>query len=94
MVGPGRQGLAFFALKHLPLDIVITCYYIERVSPRIRQLFTFPIDDDLRKALRAVKAEEGISEAEQIRRAIRIWLEHRGTLKKAERKRAATRRRS
>ena len=44
------------------------------MTPRLRPLFTFPIEPQLAKALKFVKARDGISEAEQIRRGIRMWL--------------------
>ena len=55
--------------------IVVTCYdTIQLAVPRLRPLFTFPIEPELAKALKLVKARDGISEAEQIRRGIRLWL--------------------
>ena len=64
------------------------------MTPRIRKLFTFPIDDDLADGLRAVEARDGVSKAEQIRRGIRMWLGSKGiATKKTERKRAGTRKR-
>lgn len=63
------------------------------MSPRIRKLYTFPIDADLADGLKQLKERDGVSEAEQIRRGIRMWLESRGIIEKAERKRAATRKR-
>lgn len=47
-----------------------------------------------REALRAVRERDGISESEQVRRAIDEWLERRGVKVRAERKRAVTRKRS
>lgn len=44
------------------------------MSPRIRKLFTFPIDAELLQALRVIEARDGISKAEQIRRGIGLWL--------------------
>jgi hypothetical protein len=63
------------------------------MSPR-RKLFNFAIDEDLAEGLKATKERVGISESEQVRRAIRMWLESQGEMKKAERKRADTRKRS
>ncbi len=48
------------------------------MTPRIRKLFTFPIDDDLKDGLREIKARDGTPEAEQIRRALRAWLIEKG----------------
>jgi len=59
-----------------------------------RRLFNFAIDDDLAAGLKEVKERDGISESEQARRALRAWLESKGVMKKAERKRVAPRRRS
>lgn len=61
------------------------------VTPKVR--YNFWLDVEQRDALRAVKERDGIPESEQIRRAIDAWLESKG-VKKAERKRAATRKRS
>ncbi|MEW5983450.1 MAG: ribbon-helix-helix protein, CopG family [Acidobacteriota bacterium] len=60
------------------------------MSPR--KLYNFFIDPDLAEGLKRLKQQEGIPESEQVRRAIRKWLGQRGVLK-AERKRAATRKR-
>jgi plasmid stabilization system protein ParE len=51
----------------------------------------FFIDEDLRGALAAIKERDGISESEQIRRAIKAWVEKKGVPSKAGRKRASTR---
>ncbi len=40
--------------------------------------FTFAISDELKRGLQTVRERDGISEAEQIRRAIQMWLESRG----------------
>jgi hypothetical protein len=55
--------------------------------------FTFALPDDLKRGLQVVKEQDGIAEAEQIRRAIAMWLESKGVVK-AERKRAVTRKHS
>jgi hypothetical protein len=59
-----------------------------------RKQFNFVIDDDLAAGLKAVKERDGIAESEQARRALRAWLESKGVMKKAERKRATPRKRS
>lgn len=51
---------------------------------RIRKLYTFPIDADLAAGLKAVKERRGISEADQVRRGIRLWLKSQGELKAEE----------
>ena len=58
-----------------------------------KKLYTFAIDPDLAEALKRVKADDGIGESEQIRRALREWFERRGVMK-SERKRGVTRKRS
>jgi hypothetical protein len=58
-----------------------------------RKLYSFYINADQAQGLKTVKERDGISESEQIRQALNDWLERKG-VKKAERKRAATRRRS
>ncbi|HYN10983.1 MAG TPA: hypothetical protein VES67_26615 [Vicinamibacterales bacterium] len=60
------------------------------MSPRRR--YGFWIDDDLLAGLRLVKDRDGILESEQIRRAIKTWLQSKGAIK-TDRKRASTRKR-
>ncbi len=59
-----------------------------------RRITTFRIDEDLLTGLREVCERDGVSVPEQVRRAIRAWLQSKGVMEKAERKRAVTRRRS
>ena len=64
----------------------------------MRTRYTFYVDDDQRAALAAIKTRDGISESEQIRRALSAWIALKGvsttgTKKKPGRKRAATRKR-
>jgi Arc/MetJ-type ribon-helix-helix transcriptional regulator len=64
------------------------------MTPRTK-LFTFALPEDLKAALQEIKVRDGISEAEQIRRGIRLWIaSRRGVGEKTARKRAVTRRRS
>lgn len=60
------------------------------VTPR--QRYTFFIDEEQRKAIAEIKERVGISESEQIRRAVSAWIEKNGVVK-ADRKRASTRKR-
>jgi hypothetical protein len=46
------------------------------VSPR--QLTNFRIDHELLDALRRIKDRDGITLSEQVRRALRAWIEQRG----------------
>lgn len=60
----------------------------------VQKTFTFSISDELKAGLQTIKERDGISEAEQIRRAIGMWLDSKGVEVKADRKRASTRKRS
>jgi ribbon-helix-helix CopG family protein len=57
-----------------------------------RKPYTFYIESDLADGLKQIKERDGISESEQIRRAIRQWLDGKGLAK--EGKRPARRKRS
>jgi hypothetical protein len=57
-----------------------------------RRVATFRIDDDLVEAMHRLQERDGIPFSEQIRRALRPWLEAKGVMK-SERKRADTRKR-
>jgi len=61
------------------------------VSPR--KLTNVRLDEELQVALQAIKDRDGIPISEQVRRAIRQWVEERGVLK-ADRKRVGARKRS
>jgi Ribbon-helix-helix protein, copG family len=53
------------------------------------------IDDELLEGLQQLKDRDGAPVSEQVRRAIRAWLESKGiTVRKADRKRASSRKRS
>jgi Arc/MetJ-type ribon-helix-helix transcriptional regulator len=43
-----------------------------------RRPYTFYLDSDLAEGLKAIKERVGVSESEQIRRAIRQWLDSQG----------------
>ena len=59
-----------------------------------KQLTALRLDADLLEAMRRLQERDGISFSEQMRRALRPWLESKGVIKKAEGKRAVTRKRS
>ena len=59
-----------------------------------KTLTAFRLDENLVRGLQAVKERDGILMAEQVRRALVAWLEAKGMPVKADRKRAATRKRS
>lgn len=43
-----------------------------------KQSFTFAINDELKRLLSGTRKREGIPEAEQIRRGLRMWFESKG----------------
>ena len=60
-----------------------------------KKLAGFRIDEELLEGLQKVWERDGITTAEQVRRAVRAWLDQKGvSIGKPERKRAATRKRS
>lgn len=74
-------------------DVVLQAYIrVHTVSPRKRT--SVFLDPELLAGLKALKARDGIPEAEAIRRAIAEHLARRGVTVKTDRKRAATRKRS
>ena len=58
-----------------------------------RRMATFRIDEELLEGLRIVWDRDGVAPSEQIRRAIRMWLESKGVMKRAGRKRVEARKR-
>jgi hypothetical protein len=50
----------------------------------IRRLFNFIINDDLAAGLKTIKERDGISESEQVRRAVAAWLTAKGVSLKSE----------
>src|SRR6185295_7121143 len=72
----GRRGGAGWIALRWPslLDTSQRIYVYLRLVALRRKLYTFWIDGDLAQGLKAVKERDGISESEQIRRAIRTGL--------------------
>jgi len=64
------------------------------MAAAVRRVSTFRVDDDLQEAMQHLEARDGITPSEQIRRALRPWLEKKGVLKKSDRRRVTARRRS
>ena len=73
-------------------DTVGQCIYIGLLMTA-RRRYSFWIDEEQAKGLKAVKERDGVLESEQIRRAINDWLEKKG-VRNPERKRAGARKRS
>jgi hypothetical protein len=63
------------------------------MSPTSQKTFTFVLPDQLKEGLRQVRKRDGVSDAEEIRRGIRMWLEAKSVIK-WERMRVTARRRS
>jgi len=60
----------------------------------IRRTYTFRIDDDLIEGLQTVWERDGIGIPEQVRRAVRTWLESKGIKSTAKSERRGTQRRA
>jgi hypothetical protein len=63
---------------------------LQRVTPKTAA--TFRLEDELLEALQLVKERDGIPVTEQVRRAVRMWLDSKGVEPKAAARRASTRR--
>lgn len=59
-----------------------------------KKSFTFHIADEQKAALKAIREQDGLPEAEQIRRGIQMWLDSRAVQRKAAPRRAGTRRKA
>jgi hypothetical protein len=68
-------------------------YYNVVVSP-VRRVSTFRLDDDLLEGMQLIWQRDGVQPSEQVRRALRAWLESKGIKMKAAPRRAQTRRRA
>jgi len=61
----------------LASSFAATAAGIERSGANVRKRLSVLIDADLIARLESVKARTGLSDAEQIRQAVRLWLETR-----------------
>ena len=59
-----------------------------------RKLHNFYLDPELSDGLKRLKERDGITEAEQVRRAVREWLQRKGVSATAAPRRASTRRKA
>jgi hypothetical protein len=59
-----------------------------------RKVTTFRIDEDLLEAMGRLQERDGIPQSEQIRRALRPWLEAKGVIKAADRSVVKTKRKA
>jgi hypothetical protein len=79
------RRIVFSGTCHLLDDLQRKDVYLRAVAPR--KLHNFYLDPELSTGLKAIKERDGITEAEQVRRAVREWLERKGvTLKPAPRR--------
>jgi hypothetical protein len=60
----------------------------------IRRVATFRLDDDLLEGMQVIWERDGVQPSEQVRRALRAWLESKDVKMKAAPRRASTRRRA
>ncbi len=63
------------------------------MTPAKGKVVNFRPDEDILVAMEALRVRDGAPYSEQIRRALRPWLQSKGVMK-AERKRVAARKRS
>jgi len=61
------------------------------MTPSRKKQTAFRIDPDILEGLQQLKARDGIPLSEQVRRALRLWLESKGVIKKAARPRVVAR---
>jgi hypothetical protein len=64
------------------------------MSPTAQKTFTFVLPGNLKDGLQAVRARDGIAEAEQIRRGVQMWLESKGVRVKTASRRVSPRRKA
>jgi len=55
----------------------------------VRQVKTFRVDDDVLEGMHRLQERDGISFSEQIRRALRPWLETKGVMSSARQRASA-----
>ena len=51
---------------------------------RYRKMHSFYLDPELSAGLKTVKDRDGVSESEQVRRAVRFWLNSKGVKVKTQ----------
>ena len=73
----------------------VRCYTVPyAMTPSAKKQTAFRIEPEILEGLQTLKERDGVALSEQVRRALRAWLEEKGiSVTKAERKRAATRKR-
>ena len=102
----GASGVFLPAAVAFPVDVVgrrvaacdltwkaLYALQCNAMTPTRRNT-TMRLDDELYEGMQTVWQRDGINPSEQMRRALRAWLESKGVRFKTERPRAATRKRS
>ena len=64
------------------------------MTPSMKKQTNMRIDPEILEGLQRVKERDGIPISEQVRRALRVWLEEKGVIEKAASRRAPTRRKA
>ena len=59
--------------------------YVNDVA-RYRKMHSFYLEPELSEGLKTIKDRDGINESEQVRRAVRVWLNSKGYRLKAKKK--------
>ena len=86
---PTRPGFLFRAgtgarfehrgIWYMYLDTVVYTRIFARVTPN-KIMYSVRLDELHTRLLKRVKARDGVSESEQIRRALMIWFKQKGVL--------------
>ena len=71
------------------LAVVVVNVFNSKHPMTLRRVTTFRLDDELFDGLQEVWARDGVPPSEQVRRAIRLWLESKGVSAKKTTKRSA-----
>jgi len=87
-----RVGVQSLLTRERGIDRGITLYYNVVVSA-VRRVSTFRLDDVLLEGMQVIWERDGIQPSEQVRRALRAWLESKGIKMKATLRGALTGRR-
>jgi hypothetical protein len=68
-------------------------YYNQHTMTPRERVITFRPDEDILTAMDTLRERDGVPFSQQIRRALRQWLDQKGVLEKAARKQAGDRKR-
>lgn len=71
-------------LSNFIFDIACALYYKSHMT-LMQRVLTFRPDLDILDAMTTLRDQDGVPFSQQIRRALRLWLETKGALQKASR---------